>query len=138
MPTFTMTPQTAIVLAGEVFQIVDNVVVVQSRPGSEFTTLDQGSLLVYENREIMGAVFETFGPVSRPFYTVRFKSSNDIDEEVCQVKSPIFYVPDYPETRFVPTEKLKKIKGTDASNMYDEELPEEVRRVLYMTVFECI
>ncbi|CEG77201.1 hypothetical protein RMATCC62417_11996 [Rhizopus microsporus] len=78
-PEFEVTAETEIIFAGHIYQKIQNVIVVQSRPGSEHSTLDIGSLLVYENREIMGEVFETFGPIARPFYTVRF---NDVSQSL--------------------------------------------------------
>ncbi|KAI7899025.1 Gar1/Naf1 RNA binding region-domain-containing protein [Cokeromyces recurvatus] len=124
-PQFEMTPQTEIVYAGQIFQVIDNVVVVYARSGSEYQTLDQGSLLVYEDRTILGEVFETFGPIVRPFYSVRFNHPQDIDRNLAKLNAPIYYVPSYQKTKIVETEKLKQLKGTDASNLYDEEVDED-------------
>ncbi|KAG2200356.1 hypothetical protein INT47_002270 [Mucor saturninus] len=124
-PTFELTPQTEIILAGTIFQMIDNVIVIHCRPGSEYSTLDQGSLLVYENRELMGEVFETFGPVARPYYSVRFNDAKEINEEFGKIGASVYYVPTYQKTQIVETEALRKIKGTDASNVYDEEVGEE-------------
>ncbi|GAA5800774.1 hypothetical protein HPULCUR_006212 [Helicostylum pulchrum] len=124
-PNFELTPQTEIVLAGSIFQIINNVIVIQCRPGCEYSTLDAGSLLVYENREVMGEVFETFGPIARPFYSVRFNDAQEINQELAKVGTSVYYVPAYQKTQIVETETLKKIKGTDASNVYDEEIDEE-------------
>lgn len=124
-PSFELTPQTEIILAGTIFQMIDNVIVIHCRPGCEYSTLDQGSLLVYENRELMGEVFETFGPVSRPYYSVRFNDAKEINVEFGKIGASVYYVPTYQKTQIVETEALKKIKGTDASNVYDEEIGEE-------------
>ncbi|KAK0545008.1 hypothetical protein OC846_005835 [Tilletia horrida] len=40
--------------------------------------LDTGSLLVYSNRKVLGTIFETFGSVLQPMYTVRFASAADV------------------------------------------------------------
>jgi rRNA processing protein Gar1 len=122
-PEYEITPQTTVIMAGTVFQIIESVVVIHCRPNSEFSTLDQGSLLVYEDRQVMGEVFETFGPVARPYYSVRFSDSKDIK---CKVGDAVFYVPEYEKTKIVETEKLKQKKYTDASNAYDEEASEDV------------
>ncbi|RCH99941.1 hypothetical protein CU098_010658 [Rhizopus stolonifer] len=124
-PQFEITPDTPLVLAGNVYHVIDNVVVVHCRPGSEFSTLDQGSLLVFENRQVLGEVFETFGPVARPYYSVRFNTAQEIDMALTVVGAPVFFVPSYQKTQIVEVEALKKIKGSDASNMYDEEVEEE-------------
>jgi rRNA processing protein Gar1 len=124
-PQFELSPQTEIILAGNIFQIIDNVIVIHCRLGCEFSTLDQGSLLVYENREIMGEVFETFGPVARPYYSVRFNDAQEINAEFGKLGASVYYVPSYQKTQIVETEALKKFKGTDASNVYDEEVGED-------------
>jgi rRNA processing protein Gar1 len=122
-PDYQVKPETTLILAGTVFQVIESVVVIHCRPNSEFSTLDQGSLLVYEDRQVMGEVFETFGPVARPYYSVRFNDSKDIK---CKVGDAVFYVPDYEKTKIVETEKLKQLKYTDASNAFDEEASEDV------------
>lgn len=124
-PQFEMSPQTEIIFAGSIFQIIDNVIVIHCKPHSEYSTLDQGSLLVYENREVMGEVFETFGPVARPYYSVRFNDAKEINQEFAKVGQDVYFVPSYQKTQIVETEKLRKIKGTDASNVYDEEVGED-------------
>lgn len=124
-PVFNLTQQTEVVYAGKVLQIVDNVIVIESRPGSEYSALDAGSLLVYENREILGEVFETFGPIIRPYYTVRFNDASEINSELTSVETPVYYVPTYHKTQIIQTERLKKIKYTDASNFFDEEVGED-------------
>ncbi|KAI8355061.1 Gar1/Naf1 RNA binding region-domain-containing protein [Choanephora cucurbitarum] len=124
-PDMEMTPTTPIVLAGTIYQVIDNVIVIHARTGSELSTLDQGSLLVYENRQVLGEVFETFGPVVRPYYSVRFNTAQEIDRQLAVVGAPVFYVPSYQKTHLVEVETLKRMKGSDASNMYDEEVGEE-------------
>ncbi|OBZ86130.1 H/ACA ribonucleoprotein complex non-core subunit NAF1 [Choanephora cucurbitarum] len=124
-PDVEITPTTPIVLAGTIYQVIDNVIVIHARTGSELSTLDQGSLLVYENRQVLGEVFETFGPVVRPYYSVRFNTAQEIDREWAVVGAPVFYVPSYQKTHLVEVETLKRMKGSDASNMYDEEVGEE-------------
>ncbi|KAG1243434.1 hypothetical protein G6F68_015830 [Rhizopus microsporus] len=127
-PVFDLTQQTEILYAGNIFQIIQNVVVIHSRPGSEYNALDAGSLLVYENREVMGEVFETFGPISRPYYTVRFNDESEINNEWTTVGAAVYYVPSYQKTQIIQTERLRMIKHTDASNFYDEEIGEDVRK----------
>ncbi|KAE8202353.1 hypothetical protein CF335_g3446 [Tilletia laevis] len=40
--------------------------------------LDTGSLLLFENRKVCGTIFETFGSVFQPMYTLRFASPSDV------------------------------------------------------------
>lgn len=132
-PQFELNAQTEIMLAGSIFQIIDNVIVIHCKPNSEQSTLDQGSLLVYENRDVMGEVFETFGPVARPYYSVRFNDAKEINKELAKVGQEVYFVPSYQKTQIVETEKLRKLKGTDASNVYDEEVGEDVSFLEFLT-----
>ncbi|KAI8646298.1 Gar1/Naf1 RNA binding region-domain-containing protein [Parasitella parasitica] len=124
-PQFEVNAETEIMLAGSIFQIIDSVIVIHSKPNSEQSTLDQGSLLVYGNRQVMGEVFETFGPVARPYYSVRFNDAQEINKESAKIGQEVYFVPSYQKTQIVETEKLRRMKGTDASNVYDEEVGED-------------
>ncbi|KAI9282679.1 Gar1/Naf1 RNA binding region-domain-containing protein [Sporodiniella umbellata] len=124
-PVFDLTQTTEILFAGNVFQVIDHVIVIQARNGAEYNALDAGSLLVSESREVVGEVFETFGPIARPFYTVRYNDRNEINPALAVVGTPIFYAPSYQKTQVIQTERLKLIKHTDASNFFDEEVAED-------------
>ncbi|KAI8328784.1 Gar1/Naf1 RNA binding region-domain-containing protein [Chlamydoabsidia padenii] len=118
-PEFVVTESTVVELVGTIFSVIDKTVVVQSHT-TPFV-LDMESLLVMEDgRTILGEVFETFGPVDRPFYSVRFNTVDEIPQNAVK-GAKVSYVPGYERTRLVQVEKLKLIKGTDASNRYDEE-----------------
>ncbi|ORZ11490.1 Gar1/Naf1 RNA binding region-domain-containing protein [Absidia repens] len=107
---------------GTIVNVMDKTVVVQQHMGCN-TVLDMGSLLVFEqDRYVLGEVFETFGPVESPFYSVRFNTVDEIDHERTVKGAAIGYVPSYERTQLVQVEQLKLIKGTDASNQYDEEV----------------
>ncbi|KAI9015283.1 Gar1/Naf1 RNA binding region-domain-containing protein [Phycomyces nitens] len=132
-PNFDMTPQTEIIAIGSIYNIINNVIVVQTTPGSVYA-LDIGTLFVYGDREIMGEVFETFGPVERPFYSVRYNSADEIDKTRARVGERVFFVPSYERTNVIEVEVLKKIKGTDASNIFDEEAGEDVKKSSSLTM----
>lgn len=68
-------------------------------------------------------VFETFGPTSQPFYQVKFPSSSSINTDVIKILRPVFHVPG--RSKFVFPSQLKAMKGSDASNFYDEEVAED-------------
>ena len=54
-------------------------------------------------------VFETFGPVQTPFYSVRFNVDRDISEKNVHVGNKVFYAPDMMEfSNFVFVTQLKK------------------------------
>ncbi|KAI9316421.1 Gar1/Naf1 RNA binding region-domain-containing protein [Dichotomocladium elegans] len=119
-PEFNIRPNMTLSCVGHIHEVIDKVIVIQS--GANVPALDMGTLFTYSDRSIMGEVFETFGPVSKPFYSVLFNSAEEIDASKAVVGSEVFFVPDYERTKVVPTEELRKMKYTDASNMYDEEI----------------
>lgn len=116
---------TELVELGQVFSIVEMLVVVKAFP--QTPALDSDSILFLENRSCLGLVFETFGPVQTPFYSVRFNKESDInDKGVCR-GDKVFYAPDIMEySHYVFVTQLKKLKGSDASWKNDEEPPQEL------------
>ncbi|KAG6814151.1 hypothetical protein H0H92_002146 [Tricholoma furcatifolium] len=109
---------------GEIMSVMGNTVIIKGIPsevadrGSD-RALDSDTLLVFEDRKVMGYVYETFGPTSQPFYQVKFNTAFPLDSEKVQVSHDIFHVPT--RSNFVFTSQLKKLKGSDASNVHDEE-----------------
>nr|KAJ3412353.1 hypothetical protein HK105_002374 [Polyrhizophydium stewartii] len=108
---------------GAVSGVVDTLVIVKAMIGGEIEVLDQDSILLLEDRTPLGRVFDTFGPVSVPFYSVRFNSASEIKEKQIAVGMPVFFTKDL--VKFVFTQPLRRIKGSDASNLYDEEVAED-------------
>ncbi|KAJ7293014.1 Gar1/Naf1 RNA binding region-domain-containing protein [Mycena rebaudengoi] len=81
--------------------------------------LDSDTLLVFEDRKVLGYVYETFGPTSQPLYQVKFSASYPIDPDKVQLSRPVFHVPQ--RSNFVYLNQIRRFKGSDASNMHDEE-----------------
>ncbi|KAI9593279.1 Gar1/Naf1 RNA binding region-domain-containing protein [Syncephalis fuscata] len=108
--------------ANSVSIIISQNMMQESRP------LDIGSVIVLENRMVLGEVFDTFGPIVQPLYTVRLASEAELNDMALVADMPVYYLPTH--TQFVLTQELRKIKGSDASNFYDEEVAEDVRLVL--------
>ncbi|KAJ8906939.1 hypothetical protein NDN08_003422 [Rhodosorus marinus] len=106
---------------GNVRCIVDGLAVVEGIHPGATPTLDEGSVLCESSRGFLGSVFETFGPVSNPFYTFRV---HDEDKERVAQGTEVFYVKE--EAGVVVTEALRS-RGCDASNIYDEEIPMEAQ-----------
>jgi H/ACA ribonucleoprotein complex non-core subunit NAF1 len=75
----------------------------------------------------LGKIFETFGPVTNPFYSIRFNNQSEIIEKECIVGSLVFFAPDSTEySKYVfNVEDLIKTKGSDASWNNDNEPPVE-------------
>ncbi|KAH8550271.1 Gar1/Naf1 RNA binding region-domain-containing protein, partial [Umbelopsis sp. PMI_123] len=123
-PTITIKPEANIVEIGSVYAIVGDTVVVQGNVAGNEQVLDSGSLFVFGDREILGEIFETFGPVAKPLYSVRFNDASEIDKERTKQGAKVYIVPDF--STFLLTRALKMQKGSDASNIFDEEVAEHV------------
>ncbi|KAG8702385.1 hypothetical protein FRC08_003523 [Ceratobasidium sp. 394] len=103
--------------------IIDSVVVVKGNTTGVYRALDTDSLLVFEDRRVLGKVFETFGAVKQPLYSVRFPSASTIDKNIIWIGRPVLHVP--ARSNFVFTEAIARLKGSDASNLHDEEVGED-------------
>ncbi|KAH0838065.1 Gar1/Naf1 RNA binding region-domain-containing protein [Lanmaoa asiatica] len=109
---------------GEIISIVGNIVIVRGLPVDHVNslskhTLDVESLLVFEDRKVLGYIYETFGPTSQPFYQVKFNQHYPLDTDKVWLSREVFHVPQ--RSHFVFVDQLKKLRGSDASNIHDEE-----------------
>ncbi|CAG8451011.1 12391_t:CDS:2 [Ambispora gerdemannii] len=121
-PEVNITDDLEIQAIGTINHIVENVVVVSSLFSDRNKVLDAGSILVFENRELIGEIFETFGPVHKPHYSIRFKDEEEINIEKYRQGVKAFVVLKFAKHVFV--KPLQQIKGSDASNQFDEEIDE--------------
>ncbi|KAK4984669.1 hypothetical protein LTR50_006460 [Elasticomyces elasticus] len=119
-PDITVTPDMEIVSLGLVENVVDNVILIKATTSGEYQVLESGSVLCLENRQVIGAVMETLGRVQEPRYSVAFTNTLEILDYGIEKGRPIFYVAAH--STFVLTQPLKQFKGTDASNIHDEEI----------------
>ncbi|PCH34237.1 NAF1-domain-containing protein [Wolfiporia cocos MD-104 SS10] len=113
---------------GEIISIVDKVVIVkgiafESAIRASERALDSDTLLVFDDRKVLGYIYETFGPTTQPLYQVRFNQKYPLDPEKVQLSRPVFHVPE--RSNFVFVRALQRFKGSDASNVHDEEPAEE-------------
>ena len=112
---------------GHIHSIVDNVVLVEQDKSAQesesvYDVLDSESLLCMEDGRVLGLVYETFGSVLQPMYTVRFRSNTDIDHEMVAIGRSVYFLPS--NSTYVLTRSIRT-KGSDASNMWDEEVAED-------------
>jgi H/ACA ribonucleoprotein complex non-core subunit NAF1 len=121
-PDIVVTPEMKIEELGKVESTLDHLVLIKASTSGEFQVLSEGSLLVLEDRSVIGVVADTLGRVEEPLYTVRFNSLEEINELKVEVGKKIFYVPEH--STYVFTKPLLAQKGSDASNLYDEEAAE--------------
>ncbi|KAK3389631.1 Gar1/Naf1 RNA binding region-domain-containing protein [Podospora didyma] len=132
-PDVVITPEMKIERLGIVKSIVYghsaidsvNTVVIQSDVPGELRAIDMGCVLCKEDRTVIGALADTIGKVEKPMYLVTFNSRAEIEELQLSAGTVIYYSIDH--ANFIFTQELKTLKGTDASNIHDEEVaPEEM------------
>ncbi|KAF8641216.1 hypothetical protein AX17_000850 [Amanita inopinata Kibby_2008] len=121
-------PEEVLEKVGEVMSIVDKIVIIKALP-SEIAgrgldkALDSDTLLVFDDRLVLGYIYETFGPTSQPLYQVRFNNSFPLDTDKVRVAREVFHVPQ--RSNFVFLREIRRLKGSDASNVHDEEPAED-------------
>ncbi|KZT30776.1 NAF1-domain-containing protein [Neolentinus lepideus HHB14362 ss-1] len=121
-------PEEELEHVGRIMNVGDNVVIVQGTAAQDSLkaqqrALDSETLLVFEDRKVLGYIHDTFGPTHQPLYQVRFNQAYPIDLTKVEVSSPVFHVPR--RSKFIFVNELKLLKGSDASNAHDEEPGEE-------------
>src|SRR5271169_82649 len=72
---------------------------------------------------LMFQISETFGPVKSPRYLVRL--SNKQPSGHLKTDTVLYYVLDH--ASYIFTRSLRGVKGSDASNLFDEEIGDEVK-----------
>ena len=123
-PDITITAEMKIEELGNVEGIVESTVLIKGRTTAEYQVLESGSLLCLRDRSVIGVVAEPLGRVEQPLYTVRFTNDEAIKEAgVAEKGTTIYYVHEH--SKFVFTQPLKGLKGSDASNFHDEEVGDE-------------
>ncbi|KAJ4327810.1 hypothetical protein N0V84_001772 [Fusarium piperis] len=122
-PDVTITPEMKIEELGAIEHIVESIMLVKAITPGEYQVLDTGSVLCTAERVVIGVVSETIGKVLQPMYTVRFSSEDEIKELGLEVGTKVFYPVDH--ASYVFTEPLKNLKGSDASNLHDEEVGDD-------------
>ncbi|PKY08953.1 NAF1-domain-containing protein [Aspergillus campestris IBT 28561] len=123
LPEITITPEMKVVFLGQVEAIVENTLLIAANTSGEYQVLESGSILCLEDRKLAGVVSETLGRVENPLYAVRYPDAAAITERGISKGTNIYYVEE--KSTFVFTQPLKGLKGSDASNFHDEEIPED-------------
>merc|ERR1712240_475731 len=80
-------------------------------------------LFIEKGAKALGKVFDVIGPVTRPYYVIRFNNDEHIREKGISKGLLVYYAPRTEHTTFVFLEQLMKMKISDASWMNDEEPP---------------
>ncbi len=122
-PDVTITPEMKLEVLGEVEAVVENMVLIKAKTSGEYNVLESGSVLCLEDRSVIGAVADTIGRVEEPLYVVRFTNNGEVAKAGVAKGVQIFYTERF--STFVFTQQIKQFKGSDASNLHDEEVGDE-------------
>ncbi|KAK0619966.1 Gar1/Naf1 RNA binding region-domain-containing protein [Immersiella caudata] len=118
-PDITITPEMKIEPLGNVQFIVESTAVIKSQNPGEVQVLERGSVLCKADRTVVGALTDILGNVRSPVYVLRFATEEEA-KETLEAGTQLFYAVDHAVYAF--TQTLKQVKGTDASNLHDEEV----------------
>ncbi|TPX14023.1 uncharacterized protein E0L32_000417 [Thyridium curvatum] len=119
-PEVTITPEMPIQLLGPVLHVVEDSIVIKGNTDGEYRVLDEESVLCTAERKVIGAVADVIGNVRVPMYLVRFADPEEITKEGLEPGKDVYY--SIQHAKFVFTEALRNLKGSDASNLHDEEV----------------
>ncbi|KAG8194845.1 hypothetical protein JTE90_017278 [Oedothorax gibbosus] len=109
---------------GTIYAVVDKLVIVRAL--KDLQPLDLDSVLFLSHKETLGRIFDVFGPVVEPFYSVRFNSLEHIAKKTIVIDADVFFAPEKTDiTSYVFVDQLRKQKGSDASWQDNNEPPEE-------------
>lgn len=122
-PQVEITPEMTISELGRVEHVVENSILIKGKTSGESRALESGSLLCLGDRSIIGVIAELLGQVHQPYYSVRFTNPAAIAEVGILKETPIFYVEQH--SSYIFTQSLKALKGSDASNIHDEEVGDD-------------
>ena len=122
-PEVVITSDMTLQELGVVQSLVENLVLVKAKISGEYQVLETGSVLCLADRSVVGSVAEPLGRVQQPMYSVRFNNRDEMAQAGIEVGTTLYYVDQY--ATYVFTQPLKALKGSDASNLYDEEVAHE-------------
>ncbi|TYZ58848.1 hypothetical protein PybrP1_000484 [[Pythium] brassicae (nom. inval.)] len=119
-PSVELTPDCPIARCGTVLSASVPGLMLTIKSDANAKPLDEESVLCLEDRTVIGCVDEVFGPVMMPMYLVRFENADKMPARVA-VGTIVYYATEH-TTYIVPADIQDK--GTDASNIFDEETDE--------------
>ncbi|KAL8926425.1 MAG: hypothetical protein Q9208_002968 [Pyrenodesmia sp. 3 TL-2023] len=123
MPKIEVTPAMSIAELGNVEHIVENCILIKAKTSGERQALETGSLLCLEDRSVIGLIAEILGQVQQPYYSVRFTNAAAVTEAGVSKGTRVFNVEQH--SHYVFTQNIKAFKGSDASNIHDEEVGDD-------------
>lgn len=146
LPTdFRLTPDMPIEYVGTLFNIMTEdpsttnkadkqetevTAVVQAASSGEFRVLSESSILCFEDRQVLGLVFETFGRVQQPMYSVKFKVARPNEKQTQETeKVEMEDITDVPEVDIKePIEPTDTVQTSEPTNTIETTvIKEEVK-----------
>ncbi|CAI5731414.1 unnamed protein product [Peronospora farinosa] len=119
-PDVELTKDCPVIHCGSILNVSLPGLMMTIKSNSKSKPLDEGSVLCLEDRTVLGCVDEVFGPILMPMYLVRFENASKMPEKAA-VNTAVYYATEH--TTYIIPENIKD-KGTDASNLFDEETEE--------------
>lgn len=126
-PQVSLSAEDIIAPLGIVQHIVEGTqaVIEALQVGAAVTILDRGSVLCKEDRTVLGVIHDTIATVHKPMYILRFRSEEDAKAAALERGTQVWYSKSH--ANFVFPSQLRQEKGSDASNLHDEEVaPDEM------------
>ncbi|KAG8167314.1 hypothetical protein KVR01_003003 [Diaporthe batatas] len=126
-PHINLSPEDIIAPLGVVQHIVEGTqaVIEALQVGAAVTVLDRGSVLCKEDRHVLGVIHDTIATVHKPMYILRFRSEEEAKAAGLERGTQVWYSKSH--ANFVFPSQLRQEKGSDASNLHDEEVgPDEM------------
>ncbi|KAH3901388.1 uncharacterized protein SCODWIG_00259 [Saccharomycodes ludwigii] len=120
---FELSDTTPTQIIGHIQSVFESNMIIKSDLSAEKRVLKEGAIICLQNKTIVGRICEIFGPLVCPFYRISFKDKNAAEKFVQNIGEKVYLV--IPSAHWTDTFELKRFKGSDASNVYDEEVKEE-------------
>lgn len=120
---YTIEDQTKIQLVGYLSGVVEKNVLIKSLSSAEERVLSEGTVFCLEDRTPIGLLFEVFGKLQAPIYSIKYNTVEEALKWVDKKGENVYFV--VPTAEYLSTFMIRKMKGTDASNFNDEEIPED-------------
>lgn len=122
-PDFSVPEKAQIEFAGYIHNVSEKMVLIRAGTSGEYRILKENSIFCFEDKTPIGILYETFGRIQSPIYVVKFNSPDKAKSLRDRIGQKVYYV--VSSSSFILTAEIKKIKGCDASNKHDEEVPIE-------------
>ena len=116
-------PEQECVQLGTINSIVEQIVLVNSLPGTVPLNIDT-VLFLDKGTKTLGKIFDVIGQVSDPLYCILFNSNAEILSKGISVGTPVYCAPKTTHTSFIILSDLMRTRGSDASWQNDCEPPD--------------